>query len=209
MIRAFIVLCYISLLLAIAYPFNMLKAEVTESKKIHLLTTLKYVVKVECSNGSGSGVIINGKVLTAAHVVNGTYNCVIIDANGKMINSTLDKIDSENDLALLKPETKLLVNGIRMSKKDLKKYDEVYTIGYPIGLEQILSKGHFQYNENHISLLNMNMFYGNSGGGVFAIEDKEIRLVGIVHAITICRNQAITYLSACINRKTILNFLRD
>lgn len=208
MIRAFIVLCYVALLLAIAAPFHMVNAEVTESKKIHLLTTLKYVVKVQCANGSGSGVIINGKVLTAAHVVDGTYNCVIIDANGKMTNSTIEKSDVPNDLALLVPDEKLLVKGIRLSKRDLKKYDEVYTIGYPLGLDQILSKGHFQFNESHISFLNMNMFYGNSGGGVFIIEDREIRLVGIVHAITIYRNQAITYLSSCINRRTIINFLK-
>lgn len=208
--RVLFLAIYLTTLLAIAYPYNKAFSKVTEAKQIHLLTTVKYVVKVTCAKGSGTGVIIDGKILTASHVVDDSYNCVISDYKGNLYQSYPVKNDPSKDLAILQTNTKLLNKGIRLAVKDVTMYDNIYTIGFPLGYDYFMTKGQYQSSEGIRSYSNINIFMGNSGGGVFAIEDGSIRLIGIVHAIAMLRNGVlIPHISSYINLKTIRDFLKD
>lgn len=205
--RIYFLTIYLFTLLICACSINKAFAEVKESKKIHQLTTLKYVVKVSCSGGHGSGVIINGKVLTAAHVVGDSFNCVITDYQGFMYQSYPELLDEQKDLALLKTDIKLRVNGIRLAKHNLNKYDEIYTIGFPLSLEYVLTKGSYQFTHGQLDYNNVPVMLGNSGGGMFCIQDGEIRLVGIVHALATYKKYIVNHLSMSIKLDTIKEFI--
>lgn len=208
--RVYFLTLYLFALLISACSINKVFAEIKEPKQIHLLTTVKYVVKVSCSNGTGSGVIVDGNILTAAHVVKDSYNCVISDYKGNLYQSYPIKLNEQKDLAILKTDKKLLNKGIRLALKTTQMYDSIYTIGFPLGYSYFMTKGQYQFTEGIRDFSNMNVIMGNSGGGVFIIENNTIRLVGIVHAIAMLRNGAvIAHMSSYINLQTIKEFINE
>lgn len=175
-----------------------------------LLQTQKYVVKIVCDTGSGSGVFYNGKVLTALHVVQGAISCASVDLDGNSIMLELDSYNIGADLALLRSEIKFKTKGVKLAKmKKQKLYDPIYTIAFPNGSYYFMTQGHYQgsYKE-FFSMSSMFVLFGSSGGGVFTIENKQIRLVGIIHSIAIVRNQFVSEMSHYTDLETIREFLR-
>lgn len=181
-----------------------------KASQLNELTTIKYVVKIQCTSGSGSGVIVNGKILTANHVVKDQFQCYAIDYKNNSHELTLVKSDEERDLAILSTDSKLLVKGIRLAKMIKQKaYDEIYTIGFPLGLYNYwMNRGQYQLDKENFSMSNMSVIFGNSGGGVFTIENKEIRLVGIVSSLTIYKGLVIKDMSCYASLNSIRDFLR-
>lgn len=213
MIRSFMLLMYLSImLLCIAIISENVKADVTESKKIHNLTTMKYVVKIQCERGAGSGVIYNNKILTAFHVIKNQSECYVIDFKGKAYPvNKIYKYDADKDIILLGVGGKLPVKGIRLAKKELKPFDEVYTIGNALNFGYVLTKGFYNQKfdmDDNFDIMSLPVIFGNSGGGIFTIQDKEIRLVGLVHAMLNANGDFVEHLSLNINLKSIKEFLK-
>lgn len=200
-------------LLLFLYIFFMLlcirSIKAKEATQNHLLTTLKYVVEIKClDGGSGSGVIIkNNKVLSAFHVSENTQ-CYAIDSKGQKHELELIKYDVEKDLVLFDVKSKLPVKGIRLANKQ-KKYDDIYTIGFPIGYKQIATRGTYQYDDGFYSLAHLPIYYGSSGGGVFKIENNQIKLVGVIHSLTLYRKKEVNEYSKYTSLTAIKDFLRD
>lgn len=141
-----------------------------------------YVIFLKIGDsGNCSGVIIGqDTVLTAAHCAAGEQISVG-DVPAKVI-----KIDPSIDLALL------TVPGVScpcapISVKDLQVDSPIATIGFPLGGPQIVTEGRIQAiwfeMVPYVEIITSPITFGNSGGGVFQIQDGRWVLVGIVSAV--------------------------
>lgn len=170
----------------------------------------RFVVQIVCDNGSGTGVIIdNNKVLTALHVISGSANCVILDNKNKDYIISKVKFDEDHDLALLTTTVKFKSHvGLAT---ELYEYAPIWTIGFPINFNYIVSEG--RNNGQHevidwVNISSMSIIFGNSGGPIFVVEDGIIKVAGIVDAITPYKKEVIYHLSLFINLKTVRSFIK-
>jgi len=95
------------------------------------------VVYIQTSDGSGSGMIIenNGYILTNAHVVSGVSSVKIKLSDGRLFIGSVIGRDEKIDLAILKLNKDNLPEIEFGNSDDVKQGDEVFTLGYPFGLE--------------------------------------------------------------------------
>lgn len=86
---------------------------------------------ISASSGSGFAISKDGHVITNNHVIEGCQN-VKIHHKGKVISASVLKVDSKNDLALLKgnfrPST-----VFPLSRAKPKILQDIYVAGYPFG----------------------------------------------------------------------------
>lgn len=170
----------------------------------------RFVVQIVCDNGSGTGVIIdNNKVLTALHVIAGSANCIILDNKNKDYVISKVNFDEEHDLALLTTTVKFK-SHVSLAK-ELYEYAPIWTIGFPINFNYIVSEG--RNNGQHeiidwVNMTSMPIIFGNSGGPVFVVENGVIKLSGLVDAIASYNKQPIYHISMIINLRTIKQFLK-
>lgn len=108
------------------------------------------VVYIQTRDGSGSGMIIEsaGYVLTNAHVVTGVNTANIKLSDGRLFLSNVVGRDENFDLAVLKIDGNNFPTVVLgdSSENILKQGDEVFTLGYPFGLE-----GDVSFKEGTIS----------------------------------------------------------
>lgn len=166
------------------------------SVKIEASKTLEEKCE-EQLNKVGSGVLLSDPetgdhyVLSVEHIVpDQYYDCsnpakkmkviegrITVDA----VKAALVKKEETADLALFKLEEKLS-SRIPFSGRiatDVQRGDYVLGVGFPDGIKKyfISSVGDIRSNAVH---LNMLVVGGNSGGGVFKINEESLELVGIV-----------------------------
>lgn len=88
----------------------------------------------------GTGFLVEGgKIVTNAHVVSG--KSVLIDLGLVKVPATIEKIDEQNDLALLIPSMPLDAKSLKLSNQLPEPGSSVYAIGNPQGLEKTISSG--------------------------------------------------------------------
>jgi S1-C subfamily serine protease len=145
-------------------------------------------------DGLGSGVLISndGKVLTAAHVVQTADVASVEFSDGQAIVARVIGSDVQSDVALL--QLKELPKGVAPAtvgdSDKMEVGDQVFVIGAPYGLSQTLSVGHLsgrhRLNTNNQSTpveflqTDAAINTGNSGGPMF---DMEGNVIGIVSSI--------------------------
>src|SRR5215468_9122414 len=97
-------------------------------------------------DGLGSGVLISndGKVLTAAHVVQTADVAAVEFSDGQVINARVIGSDVQSDVALLqlKEIPKGVVPATLGDSDKVEVGDEIFVIGAPYGISQTLSVGH-------------------------------------------------------------------
>ncbi|HAK61416.1 MAG TPA: trypsin [Nitrospiraceae bacterium] len=148
--------------------------------------------------GLGSGVLISkdGKILTAAHVVQTADDIVAVFHNGKSAPAKVIASEPVADIALLQL-TKGVPKGTAVAKVgDSNKVatgDEIFIIGAPYGLSYTLTAGHISARHKPNTMtgtFSLAEFFqtdaavneGNSGGPMFNMRGE---VVGIVsHIIT-------------------------
>jgi len=141
------------------------------------------VVEVNVIGGMGTGVAIApNTILTAQHVTQGQKNPTLKFYGSTIeVTGTLKQEWKDLDLALITvPFPK---NGhISVVKCDLPLLgDEISTIGFPLGLDWIRTKGNVASDvEDNAMVTDMATNHGNSGGPVF--NDKG-QVIGIVLAM--------------------------
>lgn len=142
--------------------------------------TLESVVRVASLDGSdASGVVIAyNRVLTAAHVVNDSYDAfVYIDEHYRPARVLAH--DYVNDLAVLAVETGTL-RPIRISHDHLFQEEPVWTVGYPLALEQTANFGYYQQHVNGAIHASASTNAGASGGGLLRCADGHFELAGMI-----------------------------
>lgn len=125
----------------------------------------------ECVGGSGSVVMVApGLALTAAHVAM-NENLYI---NGKLTKTI--KIDEERDIALVSVALDCPCAPLgNMPNLD----DKVVAVGWPLGAVEFATEGRVQGWDRFRIWSSSPIAPGNSGGGLFAFQAGEWKLVGI------------------------------
>ncbi|MFJ5262839.1 S1C family serine protease [Streptomyces sp. NPDC088387] len=155
---------------------------------------LPSVVSVETSRGQGSGFIFDarGRVLTNAHVVDGSSRVTLELQDGRRLSAQVVGDDPANDVAVLEPETARgldaadLATGVRPAVGDT-----VLAIGSPLGLSGTVTSGIVSALDRSVRLgdgggqrralqTDASINPGNSGG---PLVDDEGRVIGINTAI--------------------------
>ena len=145
-------------------------------------------------DGLGSGVLISndGKVLTAAHVVQTADVAIVEFPDGQVIIARVIGSDIRSDVALLQlKEMPKGVAPVTLGDSDkVEVGDQVFVIGAPYGISQTLSVGHLSgrhqlpSNESatRVEFLQTDAAIngGNSGGPMF---DMDGNVIGIVSTI--------------------------
>lgn len=142
----------------------------------------------ERSGSSGSGVVVNqqGLVLTAAHVVQGAEDMLVIFPNGRQVRGTVLGANYSRDIAMVKlPEDRDWPFVTLGESKPLEAGDWVVSLGHSTGFDanrpppvrfgRVVSKGPGNYLTTDCTLIG-----GDSGGPMF---DLEGRVVGIHSSI--------------------------
>jgi serine protease Do len=145
-------------------------------------------------DGLGSGVLISndGKVLTAAHVVQTADVASVEFSDGQVIIARVIGSDVQSDVALL--QLKEMPKGVTpatLGDSDKAEVgDQIFVIGAPYGISQTLSVGHLsgrhRLNTNNQSTsveflqTDAAINTGNSGGPMF---DMQGNVIGIVSSI--------------------------
>ncbi|MGH7233525.1 MAG: S1C family serine protease [Nitrospiraceae bacterium] len=145
--------------------------------------------------GLGSGVIISadGKVMTAAHVVQTADTVRVEFAGGEAVPAKVISSDPSADVALLQMEkipTKLVVATLGNSDTS-EVGDPVFIVGAPVGMSHTLTVGHISARRTPPTLhggLSRSEFFqtdaainqGNSGGPMFNMAGE---VIGIVNHI--------------------------
>ncbi|MBV9929203.1 MAG: trypsin-like peptidase domain-containing protein [Acidobacteria bacterium] len=146
-------------------------------------------------DGLGSGVLISndGRILTAAHVVQTADVALVVFPDGQEIEAHVIGSDVRADVALLKldhPPAGIAPVAVGDSDK-VEVGDQIFVIGAPYGLEQTLSAGHVSgrhqldrktESSGGVEFLQTDAAInsGNSGGPVFTMDGE---VVGIVSSI--------------------------
>ncbi len=91
------------------------------------------VVQVLGDQIEGSGVVVDGGVLTNAHVVEDARHIQIATSDQRKADATIVRLDDGADLALLHTDLSLPALDIEPAGQQ-QRGDEVLAIGYPLGL---------------------------------------------------------------------------
>jgi len=143
----------------------------------------------------GSGVLVSkeGKILTAAHVVNNADEIEVYFRDGQVMKAKIEGLSRVADVAVIK--TMGLIKNpkpAKMGNSDNSRIgDEVMIIGSPMGLEHSLSVGYISRKETQhghsTNFKKMEFFQtdaaintGNSGGPMFNMDGE---IIGIVSSI--------------------------
>ncbi|MCK5780980.1 MAG: trypsin-like peptidase domain-containing protein [Flavobacteriales bacterium] len=147
------------------------------------------------SGGLGTGVLVSksGDIITAAHVVSSASEIEIVYLDGSTSSATIENISNAGDVAILKanrvPENATIAKFGDSDK--VKVGDNIFIIGFPMGLEYSLSSGiisGIHHDKSKIDEgVSMEFFQtdaaintGNSGGPMF---NKKGEVVGIISSI--------------------------
>ncbi|NND64548.1 MAG: trypsin-like peptidase domain-containing protein, partial [Gammaproteobacteria bacterium] len=142
--------------------------------------TRNSVVRVATDEGSdGSGVVVaDGRVLTAAHVVEDS-DAILVYINEEFRQARRLATDMEHDLALLSVDTGAL-NPLRLAETGLRIREPVWAIGFPLALDQRTTEGYLRTDTGKKLYTSARIDAGNSGGGLIRCMDGEHQLAGIV-----------------------------
>ena len=143
-------------------------------------TLLASVVRVATGDGGdASGVVIaHNHVLTAAHVVVGAQQALVM-VDGGYREAHVLAIDEPADLALLSVRTSAL-QPLRLAQTGLSAYEPVWAIGFPLALEQKTTRGLFNSISNGRLYASAPIQAGNSGGGLLRCAQGRFELAGII-----------------------------
>lgn len=164
----------------------------------HLRSVVAISVQSTQGDKAGSGFIADaaGRVVTAAHVVEGARCVTVMDSNGRLHQGTVAATKPAQDLALvLVPGLADWPGALELGASEgLEPYSVVYVMGFPKGLgnslaltAQVSQLNDRKMIDNHyfsnlIQVSGAQVMEGTSGGPLIARESG--RVVGVVTAGT-------------------------
>src|ERR1041384_5295345 len=166
---------------------------IVRTKQIDLVPAPGQVMSI--LDGLGSGVLISadGKILTAAHVVQTPDIARVEFSDGQILNATVIGSDVRADVALLQLDTlQANLTPARLGDSDkMEVGDQIFVVGAPYGIGQTLTAGHVsgrhQLNKQPQSLTPIEFLQtdaavnsGNSGSPVFTMDGEVIGIVSTI-----------------------------
>jgi tetratricopeptide (TPR) repeat protein len=113
--------------------------------------------------------VANKRIVTNAHVVE--RGNIVVDLGQARIPATLEKIDRNNDLALLSVQAELRAPPLKLSDTTPIPGETVFAIGNPEGLQKTISHGVSsgvrQFEGQTLLQVSTPISHGSSGGPVF------------------------------------------
>ena len=144
-------------------------------------SVLDGIVRIVGDNVEGSGVVVRkDRVITAAHVVDGIEN-LAVSFNGIERPAAVISVYVEKDIAVLAVDTQNQI-PVRFSREELNLYENVWTIGYPLGNEQLSSPGTFEGLVDGDLHTTASVDHGQSGGGLIVCKNGQHVLAGMITA---------------------------
>jgi S1-C subfamily serine protease len=142
--------------------------------------TLSSVVRVASTDGAdASGVgIARNRVLTAAHGVDNNPDALVY-VDGTYQHAAVIARDPSNDLVILDTPTGRLT-PIRISTEHLFSAEPVWTVGFPLALEQTANFGRYQQHVNGAIHSTASTNAGASGGGLLRCTGGTFELAGMI-----------------------------
>jgi uncharacterized protein len=161
--------------------------EIESSKKLNAATNKGNKKDSDMPRHSGTGFFVadDGVILTAAHVVKNAKKILVFTDQGLKIEARLIKVDTANDIALLKCDGRQQPAPTRPSQ-GIKLGQSVFTIGFPNldlqGSSPKMTKGEISSlsgfrDDPRQWQISVPVQPGNSGGPLF---DEAGNVVGIV-----------------------------
>jgi S1-C subfamily serine protease len=185
------------------------------------LQSVNVVIHNETVGSLGSGVTLKYKdkfyILTAGHMLNRDTDKLTFSQNGenfgeleiiKWIFDPTDETLKGVDLLLSQPKNKDLIPKIYIELADYEPLiaTEVYVVGNPMGIENVISDGRIiAYEENYMIFID-HSYFGNSGGGVYT---KEGKLIGINSIISDLKNKSGSEISYVIGGTMRLDVIKS
>jgi tetratricopeptide (TPR) repeat protein len=127
----------------------------------------------------GSGFLLDGgQIATNAHVANAGK--VFIDLGSARIPTKLEKLDAQNDLAVLSAAVEIEAKALKLADKRPSPGDVIFAITNPEGLERTISQGVVSADREvggrKLMQISTPISHGSSGGPIF---NRDGRVVGI------------------------------
>ncbi|MFA5793880.1 MAG: serine protease [Candidatus Brocadiia bacterium] len=179
-------------------------------------------VRIKAGFSCGSGVIINGYIITAAHVVD-NESIVTVELfypEYIEIDATVLVTDTAKDLALIKICN--LKSGIcnysaTLAPRNYTPYifTPVYAVGCSLGLKVRPSYGIISIIEPGYCEISAPILPGNSGGPVFALVPSNdgnastYEVIGISVWVRVYKDQLITTMGGIVPIQEIYDFLEE
>lgn len=120
------------------------------------------------AQGSGFFVKLEGKrwILTNRHVVNGAEEVSIAPQGKNPKQARSYKISPDLDLAVIECPADLDARPLSLATRELNPGAEVYVLGFPLGVANVISRGIVGAVEDNYFLFDASISSGNSGGPV-------------------------------------------
>ncbi len=120
------------------------------------------------AQGSGFFVKLEGKrwILTNRHVVNGAEEVAIAPEGKNPKRAGSYKISPDLDLAVIECPSDLEAKPLPLAKGEVNPGAEVFVLGYPLGIANVISRGIVGAVEDKYFLFDAPISSGNSGGPV-------------------------------------------
>jgi serine protease Do len=166
---------------------------IVRTKQIELVPSPGQVMSIVDSLGSGVLISNDGKVLTAAHLVQTADIARLEFPDGQLINAHVIGSDIQADVALLQLDhlpTSIAPAPLGDSDK-VEVGDQIFVIGAPYGVGETLTAGHVsgrhQLNKKPESSTAVDLLQtdaavnsGNSGSPVFSMDGEVIGIVSCI-----------------------------
>jgi hypothetical protein len=122
----------------------------------------------QVAQGSGFFVNLEGRrwVLTNRHVVKGAEEVLIAPQGKNAKPAPSYKLSPDLDLAVIECPADLDARPLPLSKRQLNPGAEVYALGFPLGVANVISRGIVGAVEDNYFLFDASISSGNSGGPV-------------------------------------------
>lgn len=141
-------------------------------------------VLIQRPNSKGTGFHIGGgRIITAAHVVNGARTVSLKSYDGRISSATVVKVDTKTEIAILQTNMRLLPAEIDCGTVPVGT--AISAIGNPLGQEFITAFGRIAgapretSHAKSVYVTDMTTVMGQSGAPVFA----DGRVIGVVSAV--------------------------
>lgn len=171
--------------------------------------------RVNADEPEGTGVAIDGYILTADHVLGNANRILVRDSNGDVSEATIYLRDKATDLALLKPVADFDFLSIETAPTDIRSGSDVCVVGNAFGLGLTLACGivsaseqrgiGFNFIEDFIQI-DAAVNPGMSGAPLF---NDQAELIGLVTAIFTKQSDGNLGVNFAASSRLIAAFMSD